>query len=294
VEDRLVVTGVPAGSGLAVGDVIATLDGRPAAAVVAAAEALVSAPPAARRALALDLLAHGPAGSRVELGVERAGALGSAPFPVTLARDAGEPPADTPLPPVAEPRPGVLYVDLRRITDVDLEKLLPRLAAARGLVFDLRGASDVSTVLLSHLAQRTARSANWQIPVVMLPDHRDVKWMSTFWTIDPKAPHFGGKVAFLADGRSLHYSETLLEMLASYHWAEIVGEPSGGDDGSLDQGLLPGGWKVSWSGQRTLRQDGSPFHGVGIPPTVPAHRTLRGIAAGRDEVVERGLEVVAQ
>jgi hypothetical protein len=213
---------------------------------------------------------------------------------VTLAPDAGEPPADTPLPPVAEPRPGVLYVDLRRITDVDLEKLLPRLAAARGLVFDLRGASDVSTVLLSHLAQRTARSANWQIPVVMLPDHRDVKWMSTFWTIDPKAPHFGGKVAFLADGRSLHYSETLLEMLASYHWAEIVGEPSGGDDGSLDQGLLPGGWKVSWSGQRTLRQDGSPFHGVGIPPTVPAHRTLRGIAAGRDEVVERGLEVVAQ
>jgi C-terminal processing protease CtpA/Prc len=298
VEDRLVVTGVAAVAassatgGLAVGDVITTLDGRPAAAVLAEAEALVSAPAAARRALALDLLAQGPAGSRVELGVESAGALGGRPFTVTLARAAAEPPADTPLAPVAEPRPGLLYVDLRRITDAELEKLLPRLAAARGVVFDLRGASDVSTVLLSHLAERTVRSANWQIPVVMLPDHRDVKWMSTFWTIDPKAPHLGGKLAFLADGRSLHYSETLLEMVASSRWAEIVGEPSGGDDGSLDGSFLPGGWKVSWSGQRTLRQDGSPFHGVGVPPTVPAHRTLRGIAAGRDEVVERGLDVV--
>jgi hypothetical protein len=50
---------------------------------------------------------------------------------------------------------------------------------------------------------------------------------------------------------------------------------------------------VTWSGQRVLKHDGSPFHGVGELPTVPATRTLRGIAAGRDEIVERAVEVVA-
>jgi C-terminal processing protease CtpA/Prc len=268
---------------------VATLDGRPAAAVLAETEADVSAPPAARRGLALELLAEGPAGSRVELGIERAGA---APFAVTLTRTAADPPPDTPLPAVAEPRPGVVYVDLRRIADADLEKLWPRLAAARGVVFDLRGRSDVSTVLLSHLAERSARSANWQIPVVMRPDHQDLHWMSTFWTIDPKEPRLRGKVAFLADGRTIHYSETLLEMVEQYRWAAIVGEPSGGDNGSMNRAGLPGGWTAVWSGQRTLKHDGSPYHGVGVKPTVPASRTLKGIAAGRDEVVERAVEWV--
>lgn len=286
VEDRLVITGVAKDAGgLRVGDVISTLDGRPAAAVLAETEALVSSPPAARRWLALDLLATGPAGSRLALGV-------GADRTVTLARDAAEPPPDTRLPAVAEPRPGVIYADLRRLSDADLEKLLPRLAAARGIVFDLRGESEISTVLLSHLTDRTARSSNWQVPVVMLPDHRDIKWMSTFWTIDPKQPRLRGKVAFLADGRSTHYSETLLAMVENYRWAEIVGEPSGGDNETPNWSRLPGGWKVTWSGQRTLKHDGSPFQGVGVKPTVPAARTLRGIAAGRDEVVERAREVV--
>ncbi|HEY4573638.1 MAG TPA: S41 family peptidase, partial [Thermoanaerobaculia bacterium] len=245
-----------------------------------------------RRWLALGLLAAGPVGSRVEMGIERAGAT---PFPVTLARTAAaDPPPDTPLPAVAEPKPGVIYVDLRRTSDKDLETLWPRLAAARGIVFDLRGGTDVSTVLLSHLAERTARSANWQTPVVMLPDHRDVRWMSTFWTIDPKPPRLRGKAAFLVDGRTLHYSETLLEMVERYRWAEIVGEPSGGDNGTRNMSQLPGGWKVFWSGQRTLKHDGSPYHGVGVKPAVPVSRTLQGIAAGRDEVVERAVEVVGR
>ncbi|MFL6259244.1 MAG: S41 family peptidase [Thermoanaerobaculia bacterium] len=287
VEDHVVITG--ASGDLHPGDVVTTLDGRPARTVLTEVGEYVSAPPAAFRWLTLDLLSAGPVGSRVELGIERAGA---APFTVTLARTAADPPPDTPLPAVAEPRPGVVYSDLRRLSDADLERLLPRLAAARGTVFDLRGRTDVSTVLLSHLAERAARSANWQIPVVMLPDHRGVRWMSTFWTIDPKLPRLRGKVAFLIDGRTLHYSETLLEMVEQYRWAEIVGEPSGGDNGSRDWSELPGGWKVAWSGQRTLKHDGSPYHGVGVRPTVPASRTLRGIAAGRDEVVERAVEVV--
>jgi hypothetical protein len=289
VEDHLVITG--ASGDLRPGDVVVTLDGRPAGPVLTEAGGYVPTLPAAYRWLALDLVATGPVGSRVELGIERAGA---APFPVTLTRTAADPPPDTPLATVAEPRPGVVYVDLRRTSDKDLETLWPRLAAARGIVFDLRGRSDVSTVLLSHLTDRTARSANWQIPVVMLPDHRDVRWMSTFWTIDPKTPRLRDKVAFLVDGRALHYSETLLEMVEQYRWAEIVGEPSGGDNGSRNSSGLPGGWRVVWSGQRTLKHDGSPYHGVGVKPTVPASRTLKGIAAGRDEMVERAVEVVGE
>ncbi len=43
---------------------------------------------------------------------------------------------------------------------------------------------------------------------------------------------------------------------------------------------------------KTLKRDGSRFHGVGVLPTVPAARTIKGLAAGRDEVLEKALALV--
>ena len=42
-----------------------------------------------------------------------------------------------------------------------------------------------------------------------------------------------------------------------------------------------------------LKDDGSGHHGVGIAPTVPVSRTMRGIAEGRDEQIERAITVVS-
>jgi C-terminal processing protease CtpA/Prc len=43
---------------------------------------------------------------------------------------------------------------------------------------------------------------------------------------------------------------------------------------------------------KVLKQDGSRHHGVGIQPTVPCSRTKAGVAAGRDEQLERALAIV--
>jgi C-terminal processing protease CtpA/Prc len=42
---------------------------------------------------------------------------------------------------------------------------------------------------------------------------------------------------------------------------------------------------------KVLKHDGSQHHGIGILPTVPVSRTRAGVAAGRDEVLERALEL---
>ncbi len=289
VEGRLVVTGVADGAqGLKPGDIVEAIDGRGVLEVLDAEEALSSAgTEEADRWHALESLLWGPKGSRVTLRLQ-SGA------DITLTRETPyeKLPAGTPLPPVAEPQPGILYVDLGRIEEEDLDAMTPRLAAAKGLIFDLRRGRNVSTVLLSHLIDRTAASSKWQIPVVMAPDHRDVEWMTTFWTIEPKAPRFRGRVAFLEDGRCDGYAETLLAMIEAYRMADIVGARSGGSNGTLNKADLPGGWRVTWSGQRVLKHDDSRLQGAGVAPTVPAAPTLRGISEGRDEVVERAVDVV--
>jgi hypothetical protein len=43
---------------------------------------------------------------------------------------------------------------------------------------------------------------------------------------------------------------------------------------------------------KVVKHDGSQHHLIGIRPTVPMNRTIKGILEGRDELLEKALEVV--
>ena len=77
-----------------------------------------------------------------------------------------------------------------------------------------------------------------------------------------------------------------------YKLGEIVGGPTAGTNGNINPFKLPGGYTVMWTGMKVLKHDGSQHHGIGILPTVPASRTRKGVAEGKDEILLRGLAVV--
>ncbi len=273
------------------GDVVTDLDGQPAAAALAAAQALVSGTTEdARRELALNVLKIGAPGSVVRLRVRTpAGATAD----VNLERPA-KGGVLAPPPPITEPRPGILYVDLRLMRDADFEEALPRLAAAKGLVFDLRGWSEVSMLLVSHLIAKPLDALTWEVPVYQLPYRQDPRFLRTVNRVEPRTPRIKAKVAFLADARTFQNSERLLETIATHRLGEIVGAPTAGNVGNPNWSDLPGGWTISWTGRRALRRDGSALNGMGIAPTIRVDRTLAGAITGRDEVIERGVAVVSR
>jgi hypothetical protein len=43
---------------------------------------------------------------------------------------------------------------------------------------------------------------------------------------------------------------------------------------------------------KVLKHDGSRHHGIGTLPTIPVARTQAGVAAGVDEVLQRGLKAL--
>ena len=45
---------------------------------------------------------------------------------------------------------------------------------------------------------------------------------------------------------------------------------------------------------KVVRHDGSTQHLAGIWPTVPVKRTLAGLLAGRDEILERALGLIRE
>lgn len=70
----------------------------------------------------------------------------------------------------------------------------------------------------------------------------------------------------------------------------IVGAATAGTNGNVATFDVPSGLQVRFTGMRVTRHDGkTPFHLIGVQPTVPVEPTLAGIKAGRDEVLERAL-----
>ena len=69
---------------------------------------------------------------------------------------------------------------------------------------------------------------------------------------------------------------------------------SNGANGNVNRTSLIGRWKITWTGMRVRKHDGAQHHLVGIQPDVRAERTIHGVRAGRDDVLEKGIEVLRQ
>ena len=301
VEGQIVITAVAkdaadAVGGLRPGDVVVSVDGKPALEALAFEEQTSSgATEQWRRWRTLQRMLIGTKGETVRVEARHPdGETVKATLAKTLP-SIGEGSVVEPEPEkIAEIRPGIYYVDIDRISDEDFEGAVDRLAAAKGIVFDLRGyPSGLSTVVIAHLTDKPVDSAQWTVPIVTRPDRQGWEWHVSNWAVQPKAPRFKGKVAFVTDGRAISYAETYMGIIENYKLAEIVGGPTAGTNGNVNPFDLPGGYSVIWTGMRVLKHDGSRHHGVGIQPTVPVSRTLQGVIAGRDELLERAVAVVS-
>jgi C-terminal processing protease CtpA/Prc len=214
---------------------------------------------------------------------------------VRLRRAPGAPVREPKPQTVDELRPGVFYIDIDRATDDDWKKALPALAEAKAVIFDLRGYPRGSPVFIQHIIDTPVQSARWQIPVATRPNRDGVTFLeSGRWNMLPLPPRLRGKLAFVTDGRAISYAESCLGIIEHYKLADIVGAPTAGTNGNVNTFRLPGGYTVAWTGMRVIKHDGTRHHGVGILPTIPAARTIAGVAAGRDELLERAIDVVTR
>lgn len=300
IEDRLVITAVAEGSdepapGLQPGDVVLAIDGKPAPEALADAQRLVSAatPHFARHRALLDLRRGDP--GEATLRIQRAD---GEPRDVRPSREFRAEPVEDPRPePIAEVRPGVWYVDVSRVTDGDFRAAVPKLELAKGIVFDFRGypGNLGAQTLFGHLSAEPLTSQRWTIPVVTRPDMREhVFRQRPGWRLAPRQPLLAARRAFIIDARAISYAESCLGIVEHYGLGQLVGGPTAGTNGNINPFTLPGGYQVVWTGMRVLKHDGSPHHGCGIRPTQAVSRTLAGVRAGRDELLEAAIRTVSE
>jgi len=273
------------------GDVIVAVQDKPAAKYFDDLVALQSGSPQYARWRAAREFEFGTYNTSVKMKLERAGKA----YELTLKYGAGSIAAMPRPQPLAEVKPGIYYVDLSRFDKAAFEAAREKLGAAKGIVFDMRGypASDAQDIVRYWLTGPD--TAQWMIvPRFDKPFGRyDTGW-SNGWQVGGDASIAKPKKVLLMDGRAVSFAESLIGYFAGQKTGRIVGERSAGANGNIDIAKLPSGLNYIFTGMEITRHDGTVFHREGFAPDVTVAPTAAGLAAGRDEVLERALAEAAK
>jgi hypothetical protein len=294
VEDQVVVITSQA-EGVQRSDVLISIDGEPISRRLAAEQALISGSPQWRQVRSVDHLRRGKVGSSAVLKLQRSATT----LEVRVARIDHTVPAESSHAAIERFEDGVYYIDLSRAEPAALQEIVQPLASAPGIVFDVRNRPNLDSSILYHLVTRLKEVRTWMpASLIIRPDTAPIaaQWedgpSGTPVLLEARAPRFTGRVAFLTGPQAVSYPEGLLALVRHNHLGEIVGAPTAGTNGDVAVIGAPTGCRIRFTGRRTINPDGSRFHLLGVQPTLPATRTIAGIAAGRDEVLERALAYV--
>lgn len=74
----------------------------------------------------------------------------------------------------------------------------------------------------------------------------------------------------------------------------IVGSTTAGADGNVSSIVLPGGLQTMISGVGVYYPDGTETQRIGIVPDIIVKPTIEGIKIGKDEVLEKAIELINQ
>lgn len=278
---------------IAPGDVIEAVDSRPITEVVRELLKGTSAAPHTRPWLARLALLHGEeGGATARLQVRR----GASVRDIDVSYVAGGEGAREKRPETfSEIAAGIRYVDLSRFNRTAFEQALPQLGAAKAIVFDLRGYPTSDAFHLAGYWVGASEQTKWmRVPIVARPFEAPVGYREIGWDVKPKPGLETPRKVLMIDPRAISYSESLTGYFAAHAKGVIVGEPSAGANGNVSTVDLPGMFTFRFTGMRVTTHDGRVFHGRGFQPDVVVVPTVEGIATGRDEVLERAIEIARQ
>lgn len=298
VENKLVITDVfDATVPLHKGDIITSINGTPAEAFFADVNTHISAATPGwlnYRARTESLM--GEQESVMSLTVQKAD---KSTANLQLKRTMSRTQAMNALPQPAtikELADGIMYINIDLAPMKAIEDVMPQLQQSKAIICDLRGYPNGNHELIQYLMSSPDTSSQWmQTPQIVYPDQeRLVGYRMSSWRMKPKKPHLSAKIIFLIDGSAISYAESYMSFIEHYKLATIVGQPTAGTNGNVNPFTLPGGYYVSWTGMKVQKHDGSQHHGVGILPDVYVEKTIQGVREGRDEFLEKAMEIATK
>jgi C-terminal processing protease CtpA/Prc len=286
-----------AARGVRLGDVIEGIDGEPLLDRTARFEKYAAASlPLGRKSRAISFALAGAKGSTAALKLSDGG-----PGSRTVQLVRGDYPQPA-LPSFRLLAGNVGYADLTRLTRAEVDAMFEKLGLTRALVLDMRGyPKGTAWSIAPRLNVKKATRAAWFERNYLsgsLEEGADNAIFRFQQEIPeqgkPDQPLYRGRVIMLIDEFAISQSEHSGLFFEAATDVTYVGSPTAGANGDVTFLSLPGGLYVSFTGHDVRHADGRQLQRIGLQPQVSVRPTAAGIRAGRDEVLERALELLGE
>lgn len=273
--------------GVAIGDVILSVDGETAEARRERLRPYISAStPQAMEWRLHNLLLGGETDGDAVLEIERAdGSVAT----VKVRRDHSYvPPPDRPTPVFGVLPSGVGYFDLARLLVHQVDDAFEAVREAPALIIDDRCyPNGTGWAIAPRLADGPIAGALFRRPERRSPNP-DFTHEHSFMQTLPASDKWRYKnpVVVLINDQAISQAEHTCLLIDAACKPTFIGSPTNGANGDVTSIQLPGGVSTMFSGHDVRHADGRQLQRVGIQPHIEVHPTIAGIREGRDEVLD--------
>ncbi|HLU64975.1 MAG TPA: S41 family peptidase, partial [Kofleriaceae bacterium] len=165
------------------------------------------------------------------------------------------------------------------------------LAGVDGIVVDVRanegGWDAVSLEIAAWFAG--PRAVAWSEQVRSGPAHDDLSVPVATYVDATRAGGFAGPVVLLTSGGTYSAAETFALAMRVRDDVLLLGERSSGHFSDMIGGELPGGWELTYSGERYIAADGNVYEASGVPVDIAVPLDLAALARGEDAMLAAAL-----
>ena len=191
-------------------------------------------------------------------------------------------------------QPGIGYINLGTIKVSQVDSVFNVLKKAKGLVIDNRQypASFPIYAIAEKLLPK--RKMFTKIPVGSL-DYPGMFTIKTpLYAGKTNNNYFKGKVVILVNENTQSSGEFHSMAFRIAPGAIVVGSTTAGADGNVSRLFLPGAIYTMFSGISILYPDEKETQRIGIVPDVEVKRTAEGIKQGKDELLEKAMQMILE
>lgn len=184
------------------------------------------------------------------------------------------------------------YINLGNIQSDLLPTIFEMFKHTKGIVIDIRNYPSEFVVfsLGRYLMPKPTEFVKFTSGDIHTPGLFDVKYPLSVG--EENADYYKGKVVILINEISQSQAEYTTMAFRVAPKATVIGSTTAGADGNVSAFSLPGGLRTMISGIGVYYPDGTETQRVGIVPDIELKPTIEGIRTGRDELLEKAVEVI--
>jgi C-terminal processing protease CtpA/Prc len=197
---------------------------------------------------------------------------------------------------------GIGYADLQRLPVSMVDSMFNTFKNTKAIIFDMRGypqgtAWEIAPRLTEKNYVEAALFTRVMATKPLVVSQLDEVKPNTVYSYVQTLPttvkwRYKGKTIMLMDEETQSQAEHTGLFFKAANGTKFVGSQTAGANGDITNFVIPGSILLSFSGQTVSYPNGQPMQRVGLEPDIEVHPTIRGIREGKDEVLDKAIQVL--